>query len=69
MPCVVLDADDFVQIGADPRATFPLELLNSDNPPTMGHYTQGRASEVRLRRVEGRATITWTIDYVREEGA
>jgi hypothetical protein len=66
MPCLLLEADNYAQVAANPNATFPLGLLQSMDPPTLGHFTQGRAWPLSLRRVARRATITWSLDYVRE---
>jgi len=51
VPCLVLEANawnDFV----DPKSqVFAEALLNSADPPTLAHFTQGRATPVRLRSV------------------
>jgi len=51
MPCVLLEANswsDFV----DPTAlVFSEALLTSPDAPTVGHLTQGRATDVSLRQV------------------
>jgi hypothetical protein len=66
MPCLLLEADNYAQLGVNLNATLPIALLQSVDAPTMGHFTQGRAMRVNLKRVTRRATITWTLDYVRE---
>jgi hypothetical protein len=49
MPCIFLTATRFEQVGAAPGKTIPAIRLNSSNPPTCGHFTQGRAYEAKLR--------------------
>jgi hypothetical protein len=55
MPCIFLTATRFEQVGATPGKTIPAMRLNSSNPPTCGHFTQGRAYEAKLR--------TWVATY------
>jgi len=60
VPCMVRDVDDpdVAGIRTDGR-TFPLSLLESTNPPTVGHYTQGRACEVQLRTMNRVLHVSW----------
>lgn len=60
MPCVVLEANawsDFI----DPTSlVFSETLLSSSDPPTMAHFTQGRATEVDLRPVTRFIQVSWS---------
>jgi hypothetical protein len=46
MPCLLLAASDMSQVGLVPGATIPENVLNRENGPTVGHYTEGRALSV-----------------------
>jgi hypothetical protein len=59
VPCVFGDASDWTLVGAH-QGFFPRPLLESANPPTMGHYTQGRAYPVTLRRVRRVIDLAWS---------
>jgi hypothetical protein len=39
--------------------TFPDILLSSNNPPTMAHFTQGRAQPIQLRQRSRVIHVTW----------
>jgi hypothetical protein len=58
IPCILRNvtysAD--IGIGAD---TFGLEVLQSNNPPTVGHFTQGRAHPVRLKSLTKIIQVSW----------
>jgi hypothetical protein len=41
-------------------STFPLKLLESSNPPTLAHFTQGRAHALPLREVMRVLQINWS---------
>ena len=70
VPCVFRDALNYeaASITFDSqygRIGFPVSLLTSDNPPTFGHFTQGRAHEVALRARSRIVHVSWheyTID-------
>jgi hypothetical protein len=50
VPCVFRDVPDALAAGIRGNgATFELPLLESGNPPTVGHFTSGRAHVVQLR--------------------
>lgn len=59
VPCIFLDAANFAELGA-PGGTFDRALLESDNPPTCGHFGQGRAYPVKLRDVSRIITVNWS---------
>ena len=61
MPCLLLDVSDFGQVGAvGGGATFERPLLESTDPPTCGHFTQGRAYLLSLRRLMRIINVTWS---------
>lgn len=65
VPCVFRDAPDYRAVGftsaelRDGPLRFPVSLLTSDNPPTMAHFTQGRAHEVALRAKSRVIHVSW----------
>ncbi len=63
IPCLVYDIPSATAAGIRDGATFPLTLLESANPPTVGHFTQGRAHQVRLRAMTRILQIHWA-DHV-----
>ena len=50
VPCIFLEAQTPRQVGIVPGETFELELLESANPPTVAHFTTGRAMRISLQR-------------------
>jgi hypothetical protein len=60
MPCLVRDVPDAATAGirAD-GATFTESQLTGPNPPTVGHFTSGRALDVKLRRHHRVVHISW----------
>jgi hypothetical protein len=60
MPCFFRDAATAEAAGIQPPGTFDLQLLESGNPPTIGHYTKGRAHKVRLRASMRVIQISWS---------
>jgi hypothetical protein len=64
IPCLFRDVADAATAGIQGgRATFSEALLNSANPPTVGHFTQGRAREVKLRSNSRVMHVSWA-EYV-----
>lgn len=60
VPCLLRDVSSFEEVGINPLGgTFSAELLTSDNPPTLGHFTQGRAHEVKMRRLARYIHVSW----------
>ncbi len=67
IPCVLRDVNNHQEVGILPNgATFSAALLESANPPTVGHFTQGRAYDVVLRRVARFLHVSWA-EYVLPE--
>jgi hypothetical protein len=65
MPALILQASSYAQ-GQVPAGHFPEPIVTGPNPPTIGHFTQGRAYALKLRRARRRVRITWKIDVERE---
>jgi hypothetical protein len=64
MPCLFRDNAEADAIGmkAD-GTTFPQALMRSQNPPTLAHFTSGRAHDVVLRTMSKVLHVTWS-EYV-----
>jgi hypothetical protein len=64
IPCIFRDVADELAAGikAD-GTTFGSALLNSANPPTVGHFRRERALEVRLRAHSRIMHVSWA-EYV-----
>ena len=64
LPCLLRDVATHEEVGirAD-GATFPAALLESANPPTLEHFTQGRAYDVQLKKVQRFIHVSWA-EYV-----
>jgi hypothetical protein len=68
IPCVVRDVASAEAAGIKPDGTtFHLALLESANPPTVGHFTQGRAYSVDLRATTRILHISWA-EYTMYDG-
>ncbi len=72
LPCVVSEAPGLVEAGVvstDPAQDYrlPPALLTSANPPTLGHFTGGRALHVTLRRRARVVHVSWHAYTVDEE--
>lgn len=60
IPCLFRDVQSAADIGLKTdRSTFLLPLLESADAPTVGHYTQGRAYDVQLKRFNRIVHVTW----------
>jgi hypothetical protein len=68
IPCVVREVTDELAAGIQKDGTtFSSALLNSANPPTVGHYCNGRATAVRLRQHSRIMHLTWAEYSVYDE--
>lgn len=63
VPCIFRDVPDAASAGINPPGTFDQNLLESADPPTLGHFTQGRAHDVNLRILTRALHVSWS-DYV-----
>ncbi|WP_316234914.1 MULTISPECIES: hypothetical protein [unclassified Bradyrhizobium] len=67
MPCVFRDVPDHAAVGIrTDGSTFSASLLESANPPTVGHFTRGRAWPVELKRLARYLHVSWS-EYVLPE--
>jgi len=68
IPCILRDVPNYAAAGVrEDGATFGSALLESANPPTMGHFTQGRALDVHIRRVSRVIALNWAEHAIAEE--
>ena len=64
IPCLVRDVNDAGAAGIrNNGSTFTEDLLTSGNPPTLAHFTQGRAYDVNLKQKIRVLHVSWS-DYV-----
>jgi hypothetical protein len=64
LPCVLRDVADHESVGIrNDGTTFNIETMESDIPPTVGHFTQDRAYPVSLRRTSRILHVSWA-EYV-----
>jgi hypothetical protein len=63
VPCLFRDVPDHASVGIrEDGSTFGTTLLESANPPTLGHFAQGRAYAVQIRSVSRVLHVSWS-DY------
>ena len=62
VPCLFRDVGTAEEAGIG-SGTFQTQLLESANPPTLGHFTGGRAYDVSLRALQRVMHVSWT-DFV-----
>jgi hypothetical protein len=63
LPCVFRDVPDHASVGIkQDGSTFATAILESQNPPTLAHFTQGRAHAVSVRSVSRVLHVSWA-DY------
>jgi hypothetical protein len=67
MPCVFRDVPDHSAIGLNPPEFFSVARLQQPNPPTVGHFTQGRAYHVSLRQHSRIVHISWAENALPDE--
>lgn len=65
-PCLVRDVATPQEVGIGPN-TFAEALLTSANPPTIAHFTQGRAYDVQLRKFSRIMHVSWSEYTMPEE--
>jgi hypothetical protein len=59
IPCVLRDVPDHESVGIRPPGTFGAQVVESANPPTVGHFTQARALPVTLKAFHRTLHISW----------
>jgi len=69
VPCIYRDAaGNYDLLGLrENGATFGRAVMESSNPPTVGHFTQGRAYEVSLRKISRVIQINWSDHLLTDE--
>lgn len=67
MPCILLEATSYEQVGPTGDGVFPPSLLESENPPTCGHFIQHRACAVNLRKMKRLLRFTLSAEVEPEE--
>jgi hypothetical protein len=61
MPCFFREVPTADEIGIRVDwSTFPIGLLESPYPPTLGHFTQGRAHTLPLKKVMRVVQVNWS---------
>ncbi len=64
-PCAVIEFDTLDHaIGG--ISMLSEDLLESDDPPTVSHFINGRGADVQVYRVHREITVTWTEATLRE---
>ena len=67
MPCLFRDVASAADAGIRPNETIDEAVLASANPPTIAHFTQGRAYPVQLRRTMRIISISWSNHVIVDE--
>ena len=68
MPCLFRDAMDIETVGMrTDGTTFGPAMMRSQNPPTVGHFTSGRAYPVTLRSMSKVILVSWAEYAVAED--
>lgn len=67
IPCVFRDVSDHAAVGIRDGQTFSAPLLEGPNPPTLAHYTQGRAHPVAIRAHSRVLHVSWAEYVVADE--
>jgi len=69
IPCLLRDAPSDAALRSDGPEwlLMPRRLLESSNPPTLGHFVHGRAHDVRLRATSRILHVTWSHNLMPDE--
>jgi len=68
IPCVFREVASHLEAGIrDDGATFPLSVLESNNPPTLNHFVGGHAHPVQLKPMNRVLHISWAEYLVPDE--
>ncbi len=67
IPCLFRDVKDHDAVGIKDGLTFSARVLESQNPPTLAHYTQGRAFDVKIKSVTQIVHVKWATYTIEEE--
>ena len=68
MPCMIREVAELTSVGLkSDGTTFTAAVLQGDDVPTFGHFAQGRASDVTLRKVSRIIQVSWAEYAVPDE--
>ena len=67
IPCIFRDVASALEAGVNPPETFPLGLLESNNPPTLGHFANGLAYAAQLKSVSRYMHVSWDEHVIPDE--
>ena len=68
MPCVLRDVTDYAETGAQNNSVFERGILEDrTDPPTIGHFAEGRPWPVMLRRMAKIIHVLWSEQIVPDE--
>jgi hypothetical protein len=67
VPCIFRDVKTAAEAAIMPPHTISLDVLESQRPPTVGHFVRGAAWDVRLRQVSRIINVTWSQHSIAEE--
>ena len=59
-PCIIRDVPDYQAVGIKAEHTFQPAILESSNPPTLGHFVDGRSYDVQLKVFTRILQVSWT---------
>lgn len=60
IPCIFRDVTDPPSAGVrSDGSTFPIDVLESSNPPTLAHFSKGRAESVTVRATTRILHVSW----------
>jgi hypothetical protein len=59
IPCLFREVATAADAGIAPPGTFDLPLLTSPNPPTLAHFTTGRAATVEMKEFHRVLHVSW----------
>ena len=68
IPCFVSNGDDTeIRSEGINWLLMPRHVLDSSNPPTLGHFLNGRAHEIMLRATSLTVHVTWSLCLMPDE--
>ena len=67
VPCLLRDILTKEEVGAGNGGLFDFPLLESENPPTLAHFTEERAHPVQVRATSRIMHISWAEYVVNDE--
>ena len=67
IPSILIEAKSTVDIGLTDPGFLPMSILKSNNPPTMGHFTNDRTFPISLKKTRREIKISWSENVVADE--